>query len=64
MFARAPGEPESAERVLHLGKHRITDTETTFEFVVDEAPYEVGIDPYNKLIDRASGDNRKRVTLQ
>mgnify|MGYP001191700156 CR=1 FL=1 len=64
VFARAPGEPESAERVLHLGKHRITDTETTFEFVVDEAPYEVGIDPYNKLIDRASGDNRKRVTLQ
>ena len=64
VFARAPGAPESEERVLYLQKHRITDQETTLEIVVDEAPYEAGIDPYNKLIDRASDDNRRRVTLQ
>ena len=29
--------------------------------VVDAAPYEAGFDPYNKLIDRVSDDNRKRV---
>jgi len=50
--------------VLYLRKHRITDQETTLEIVVDEAPFEAGIDPYNKLIDRASGDNRRRVTVQ
>ena len=27
--------------------------------VVDEAPYEAGFDPYNKLIDRVSADNRQ-----
>src|SRR5690606_26634956 len=64
VFTRAPGAPESQERVLYLAKHRITDLETTLEIVVDEAPYEAGIDPYNKLIDRASDDNRKRVTVQ
>ena len=31
--------------------------EETFEFVVDEKPSHVGIDPYNKLIDRNSDDN-------
>lgn len=27
-------------------------------------PAEAGLDPYNKLIDRVSSDNRKKVTLQ
>ena len=30
---------------------------------VKQQPYEAGFDPYNKLIDRVSTDNRKRVTL-
>lgn len=29
--------------------------------MVDAAPFEVGLDPYNKLIDRTPDDNRKRV---
>jgi hypothetical protein len=29
--------------------------------VVDAAPFEVGVYPYNKLIDRNPDDNRKRV---
>ena len=29
--------------------------------VVDQAPVRAGIDPYNKLVDRNSDDNRKRV---
>jgi len=29
--------------------------------VVDSKPYEVGIDPYNKLIDRIPDDNRKTL---
>jgi hypothetical protein len=50
--------------VLHLARHRFDQTETTLELVVDEEPYDAGIDPYNKLIDRVSGDNRRRVSLQ
>jgi aminopeptidase N len=30
---------------------------------VSEQPYDVGVDPYNLLIDRVAGDNRKKVTV-
>ncbi|WP_232207549.1 M1 family aminopeptidase [Pseudoxanthomonas sp. J35] len=63
VFARPPGGKEADEKVLYLSKHRINQAETTLELVVDELPYEAGIDPYNKLIDRDSGDNRKKVTV-
>ncbi len=33
----------------------------TFELVVDERPVRAGIDPYNKLVDRNSDDNVKKV---
>ncbi len=63
VFARPAGGKESDERVLYLQKHRITAADTTLELVVDELPYDAGIDPYNKLIDRNSEDNRKKVTV-
>ncbi|TWH10261.1 ABC transporter permease/M1 family aminopeptidase [Pseudoxanthomonas taiwanensis] len=63
VFARPPDGSEADEKVLYLAKHRLTQAETTLELVVDELPYEAGVDPYNKLIDRASGDNRKKVTV-
>jgi len=47
---------------LYLQKHRLTGGEATFEIVVDERPTRAGIDPYNKLIDRVSGDNVVAVT--
>ncbi|MEO8011629.1 MAG: M1 family aminopeptidase [Dokdonella sp.] len=64
VFARASGASEEDESVLYLAKHRITQAETTIELVVDGEPYDAGIDPYNKLIDRVSDDNRKRVSVQ
>lgn len=64
VFSRPPGGEESDEKVLYLEKHHITGTDNTIELVLDEEPYEAGIDPYNKLVDRSSGDNRKRVTVQ
>ena len=64
IFARPDGGKEDQEAVLYLAKHALTDTETTLEIVVDAEPYDAGIDPYNKLIDRDSEDNRKRVTIQ
>lgn len=64
VFARDPGASEADERVLYLQRHHITAADTTLEIVVDEAPYDAGIDPLNKLIDRVSDDNRRRVTLE
>lgn len=50
------------ERELYLQKHRLTGGEATFEIVVDEEPSRAGVDPYNKLIDRVSGDNVVAMT--
>ncbi len=63
VFARGPSGKEADEKVLYLQRHHITDAAPTFTVVVDEAPYEAGFDPYNKLIDRVSDDNRKRISL-
>jgi hypothetical protein len=32
--------------------------------IVDGKPYEAGLDPFNELVDRVSGDNRAVVTLE
>src|SRR5690606_33321161 len=54
IFARPESGKEDEETVLYLAKHAFSDTETTLEIVVDGEPYDAGIDPYNKLIDRDS----------
>lgn len=64
VFARAADGKEAHQKVLFLEKRRIGDGDSRLTVTVDEEPYEAGIDPYNKLIDRVSEDNRKRVTLQ
>ena len=64
VFARAKGGDENDEKVLYLKKHRIDQPEGKITVVVVELPYDAGIDPLNKLIDRVSSDNRKRVSLE
>lgn len=49
------------ERELHLEKRKISAIHNTISIIVDEEPVEVGIDPYNKLIDVNSNDNRRRL---
>jgi aminopeptidase N len=61
VFARKAGESERTERALYLQLQHITQDKGTFDVVVDAEPYEVGVDPYNKLIDRNPDDNRKTV---
>jgi len=63
VFARGPSGKEADEKVLYLKRHHITGEDPVVTVVVAEAPYEAGLDPYNKLIDRVSDDNRKRVSL-
>ena len=64
VFARAPDGKEQNEKVLYLAKRAVADGDSTITVTVDSEPYEAGIDPYNKLIDRVSEDNRMHVTLQ
>lgn len=44
---------------LFLNKRRLKEGEHTIEIVVKGRPEKVGIDPYNKLIDRVPKDNTK-----
>ena len=64
VFADGATRKEADEKVLYLQRHHITENTPRITVVVDEAPGEAGFDPYNKLIDRVSADNRKRITLQ
>jgi ABC-2 type transport system permease protein len=50
------------ENVLYLKKHLISEIKNNFSIIVDKKPLEVGIDPFNKLIDTDSDDNRIKVT--
>ncbi len=46
---------------LYLQKHKITQIYNKVTIIVDQKPTEVGIDPYNKLIDTQSMDNRQKI---
>jgi ABC-type transport system involved in multi-copper enzyme maturation permease subunit len=62
VFSRAPGG--TGERVLLREKRVLPAGESMLTVTVDAQPQEVGVDPYNLLIDRVPGDNRKQVSVQ
>ena len=64
VFARPDGGKEADEKVLFSEKRRLSGAEPTLTVTVKEKPFEVGVDPYNKMIDRVSSDNRKQVSLE
>lgn len=64
VFARSPGEKEKDERLLFIDKRQLRGAQATVTLIVDEKPFEVGVDPYNKLIDRLPTDNRKKVHIE
>jgi ABC-2 type transport system permease protein len=61
VFAENEVDGKQKEKELYLKKHKITDIHNKVSIIVDEKPSEVGVDPYNKLIDTRSGDNRERL---
>ncbi|UXI69035.1 ABC transporter permease/M1 family aminopeptidase [Tahibacter amnicola] len=63
IFARGSDAQPGSERVLWRQQRSLPAGESTIEVTVGEAPFEVGVDPYNLLIDRAADDNRKRVSV-
>ncbi|SIP97653.1 ABC transporter permease/M1 family aminopeptidase [Solilutibacter tolerans] len=64
VFAKGKTDKERDQRVLYLKRHHITQANPELTVTVDALPIEAGFDPYNKLIDRVSSDNRKKVTLR
>lgn len=54
-------EGKTKEVELYLKKHKITAINNKLTIIVDKKPVEVGVDPYNKLIDTNSDDNRRRL---
>ncbi len=62
VFGEKEVDGKKEQTVLFLEKRHVTDSDVRFELVVDEEPARAGIDPYNKLIDRNSDDNVKKVS--
>ncbi|WP_420434490.1 M1 family aminopeptidase [Hyphobacterium sp.] len=58
------GALDGTEHILYFEPTRISENETSFTFVTDIRPAWVGIDPYNKLIDRNSDDNLLRPDFE
>ncbi|MES2902340.1 MAG: M1 family aminopeptidase [Pseudomonadota bacterium] len=63
IFARAAGAKEQDEKVLLLEKRMLSGATPTLTITVKDKPFDVGVDPYNKMIDRVSRDNRKEVSI-
>lgn len=58
------GEPDAMSALgkpIFVEKRRMSAGDTTLHVVVDKAPRSVGIDPFNKLIDRNPQDNVMKV---
>ena len=60
IFSEEEIDGKKKEKQLYFQKHKITQIHNKITLIVDEKPLEVGVDPYNKLIDTKSDDNRRR----
>ncbi|MGB3465268.1 MAG: M1 family aminopeptidase [Cyclobacteriaceae bacterium] len=61
VFTTKEVDGKDKEVPLYLEKLKFSDIKNDLKIVVDEEPKLVGIDPYNKLIDADSNDNRSPV---
>jgi len=61
IFSKSKKKGDSSPHELYLKKHRIDKINNSVRLVVDDMPTQIGIDPYNKLIDIDSDDNRKDI---
>ena len=62
VFAASPGKGQDG-KPLYLEKRILPKGDSTVTVVVDGKPAEAGVDPYNELIDRIPGDNRRTIRL-
>ncbi len=64
VFGKAADGVEGDEPILYLAKRHVANGNSTITLTVAGKPYQVGIDPYNELVDRNSSDNRMKVAFQ
>lgn len=56
-----PEEGKQVARILAVERRRIASSNATFTLIVDEKPFQAGIDPRKLLVDRFPDDNVKKV---
>lgn len=61
VFGSKEVKGKKTETELYLQKRKINKNKMEFEIIVNEEPVKVGIDPYNKLIDRTPDNNTKSL---
>ncbi len=61
IFGEEEIDGKKKETELYFKKHKITRIDNKISIIVDKKPIEVGVDPYNKLIDTQSDDNRRKL---
>ena len=61
IFSETTLKDKKTEKILHLKKYKINRIDNKLSIIVAEKPVEVGVDPYNKLIDTDSDDNRRKL---
>ncbi|MFK8061109.1 MAG: M1 family aminopeptidase, partial [Polaribacter sp.] len=61
VFTEEGIDGKKKEKQLYFKKHKITQIFNKITLIVNEKPLEVGVDPYNKLIDTQSEDNRRKI---
>ncbi|WP_445956983.1 M1 family aminopeptidase [Yeosuana sp.] len=61
VFSEEEVDGKKKEKELYLKKQKISKIDNKIIIIVDEKPTEVGVDPYNKLIDTNSNDNRREL---
>ena len=59
IFGSKEVDGKNTDTELYLQKRKIDKNKMAFEIIVSEEPVKVGIDPYNKLIDRMPDNNTK-----
>jgi ABC-2 type transport system permease protein len=61
IFSEQTLKGKKSDKELYLKKLKINKINNKVTLIVTEKPIEVGVDPYNKLIDTNSDDNRRKI---
>jgi ABC-2 type transport system permease protein len=61
VFSEQTLKGKKSDKELYLKKVKINKIDNSISIIVNEKPTEVGVDPYNKLIDTQSEDNRRKL---
>ncbi len=61
VFSEQTIKNKKTDKELYLKKVKINKIDNSITVIVKEKPTEVGVDPYNKLIDTQSDDNRIKL---